>query len=398
MRWLIVEDALRDRTGHWFEYVNTFSQGLRQLGDEVKILADQAAESFILNRLPAAAVLPSSIWHRMSDGAPAWRRYLRIPKHACLTFHRVGRWFKRNPPYGIVFVPTVLVHHMLGWIWLIKGPLRGAEVRIVLFFPAAPIWLEAGSNKPGWAPSPTSRLFDALIRSLKPEVQQGRVVLGAETESMTEALTSLTGTPFRYFPHPVTPLAEADESEGSVPSQHIVMAAFGGARHEKGEDVLISAIDEYTHRYTSTQAKFVLQHAGGRSDEWQKLDRRPNVSLISRYFESGEYAEHLHKAGVLLLPYRRSSYALRVSRMAVEAMVNGIPMVVTRGTTLASQAERYGAAVLCADEDSISLIQAIRECEQRYEQLCALARSRMRAARDHFSVARFRSLLCSETV
>ena len=35
MKWLIVEDALRDRKGHWLEYVSTFVRELRALGDEV---------------------------------------------------------------------------------------------------------------------------------------------------------------------------------------------------------------------------------------------------------------------------------------------------------------------------------------------------------------------------
>jgi len=38
MRWLIVEDALRDRKGHWLEYVSTFVRELRALGDEVVVL------------------------------------------------------------------------------------------------------------------------------------------------------------------------------------------------------------------------------------------------------------------------------------------------------------------------------------------------------------------------
>jgi hypothetical protein len=38
MKWLIVEDALRDRKGHWLEYVSTFVRGLKELGDEVVVL------------------------------------------------------------------------------------------------------------------------------------------------------------------------------------------------------------------------------------------------------------------------------------------------------------------------------------------------------------------------
>ena len=31
MNWLIVEDALRDRKGHWLEYISTFVRGLTVL-------------------------------------------------------------------------------------------------------------------------------------------------------------------------------------------------------------------------------------------------------------------------------------------------------------------------------------------------------------------------------
>ena len=41
MRWLIVEDALRDRKGHWAEYIGTFLRGLEKQGDEVVILCDR---------------------------------------------------------------------------------------------------------------------------------------------------------------------------------------------------------------------------------------------------------------------------------------------------------------------------------------------------------------------
>jgi hypothetical protein len=51
MRWLIVEDALRDRKGHWFEYVETFARELRALGDQVTVLADHAAEPFLVEQL-----------------------------------------------------------------------------------------------------------------------------------------------------------------------------------------------------------------------------------------------------------------------------------------------------------------------------------------------------------
>ena len=79
MNWLIVEDALRDRKGHWLEYVSTFVRGLTALGDEVVVLCDRKAQGFVMEQTGALPVLPESIWHRMGDGAGALNRYLRVP-------------------------------------------------------------------------------------------------------------------------------------------------------------------------------------------------------------------------------------------------------------------------------------------------------------------------------
>ena len=71
MKWLIVEDALRDRKGHWLEYVSTFVRELRALGDEVVVLCDQRAQGFVMEQTGARPVLPESIWHRMGE-ISAW--------------------------------------------------------------------------------------------------------------------------------------------------------------------------------------------------------------------------------------------------------------------------------------------------------------------------------------
>jgi glycosyltransferase involved in cell wall biosynthesis len=391
LRWLIVEDALRDRTGHWFEYIRTFTQALARLGDPVTVLAERTAQPFIVEGLPAQPVLPASIWHRMSDGAPALTRYWRVPSHGWQTYRSVAHWLKGQLEQDVIFVPTVLVHHLLGWVALLKGPLARKHSRVILFFPSAPITAEPTTGAVAWDAAATARLFRQLLRLLKPEIRAGCVVLAAETEQMRTALAQLTGLPVRYAPHPVEPVfsGPSDPPEGGL-----VMASFGGARHEKGVDVLITAVDRYLARYPISRARFVLQNIGGQAADWRVLEGHPQVTLINRYFGEGEYATYLRATQVLLLPYRRSSYGLRVSRVAAEAMVNGIPMVITSGTTLASQAGQLGAAVFSEDGEVESLVEAIHQADVRYESLRQLALSRMPLAREHFSVRSFRQLLC----
>jgi hypothetical protein len=283
MKWLIVEDALRDRKGHWLEYISTFVRGLRALGDEVTVLCDRKAERFILEQMGARPVLPESIWHRMGDGAGALKRYLRVPGHAAVTFlamRKVFRGFNHgllgltrmgkaqvnaqgtyagdafsNPftsklardcentsptrsasgpasflpatshslratvpesltpatsyplpatsiPPDWIFVPTVLVHHLLGWWLLLKTGSVPSESRVLLFFPNLPIRLD-DMGFAHWNAGPTTKLMAWLFASFRTEVESGRVVLGVETHAMRRALEALIQMPVVYLPHPV---------------------------------------------------------------------------------------------------------------------------------------------------------------------------------------------------
>ena len=126
-----------------------------------------------------------------------------------------------------------------------------------------------------------------------------------------------------------------------------------------------------------------------------KLVKNDRVEFISHYFRDGEYVQRLLQTSVMLLPYRLSSYRLRGSRVVIEAMVNGIPVVATCGTALAEQAEKFGAAVLCEDGDIYSIVAALEMVERNYDSLTAKARERRPLAQQHFSVEHFRRLLNS---
>lgn len=391
MRWLIVEDALRNKKGHWFEYVSTFARELRALGDDVTILADRSAEPFIIEQLSAKPILPDSIWHRMGDTAGPLRRYARVPAHGWNTYRAVKSYIGSGEKYDVIFVPTVLVHHLLGWGWLIKRVLKKTSSRVILFFPNAPVKLDLKTNIASWQSAPTAKLFSRIIQSLWDEVAQGRVILGVETYPMRDALTRLSGVPFTYFPHPV--YAESIEGKKEKVPGSLTFSSFGSARHEKGSDILVPAVDEFCRRYPGSRVRFVLQSVDGDAELWKRLKDNPRVRLIPNYFNNGEYIQHLGQTDALLLPYRRSSYGLRVSRVVIEAMVHGIPVVTTGGTTLEDQAREFGAAVFCEDENVESLVKAIRELEQQFLEKQRAAESKKTQAQNHFSVRQFRSRL-----
>ena len=402
MRWLIAEDALRDRRGHWLEYLGSMVRTLRVGGDTVTVLTGRDAEPFLAGQLQARPLLPPSIWHRMTDGAGAARRILRIPHHGWRTFWSMRAVLRREAPYDVIFVPSVLVHHLCGWVGLVKCGLVSQKTRLLLFFPNAPLESPGVDSPPRWVPAPTSRLFRFLVRRLRAEVAAGRVVLGTETRAMREALSRLCGMPFTYLPHPVEALPVTVSAPApEEPAGGLTMACFGPARHEKGSEILAAAIALHLERHPESRTRFVLQWLGDYQLPSGELARipdvllgHPRVEIIRHLFAEGEYAERLRQVQILLLPYRHSSYAVRVSRVAIEALVNGLPVVVTRGSTLAEQAAEFGAAVLCEDGDVGSLADAIAAVERDYATWANEARKRQRAAQEHFSVMSFRKAMC----
>jgi len=509
MKWLIVEDALRDRKGHWLEYVSTFVRGLKELGDEVTVLCDRKAEVFIMEQTGAKPLLPESIWHRMGDGAGALRRYARVPGHAFATFIALRRFFRSlnhgehgggggevsqgemaSPPDWI-FVPTVLVHHLLGWRILLTTGSVPRNSRVVLFFPNLPIHLD-NAGRAFWNGGPTTKLMAWLLAQLRKGVDSGRVVLGVETHAMRLALESLIGMRVAYLPHPVEFHAEtrrrggeesptalttedtestedcfvqkqscawssqtgpsepdslaskpADSSISQSPTRSatapaslpstsyplpataakpIVFGCYGAARWEKGSDIFQEAIRLILDGVISTKnnAKggeqikpwktridtpegrpihFAIQWVEDFQDEKGNfvaldplLKNHPQVDVIDRYFQGDEYERCLEQTDVMVLPYR-SPYRLRVSRVVIEAMMHGMPVIATKATTLFEQAQEFGTVVACDGADAKSLAEAIWNLVTDFERMQHEAHRKSEIARTKFSVKYFRGSL-----
>ena len=638
MKWLIVEDALRDRRGHWLEYVSTFVRGLRALGDEVVVLGDREAEGFILEQTGALPVLPESIWHRMGDGAGALQRYARVPGHAIATFVAMRRFFRglsnektpnntKESNHGFhgytrieeaqalargpracaafsnpstselsldaentslsrsavgpaeesvppstkdgyprtdgakhvpcsatktapdwIFVPTVLVHHLLGWWLLIKSGVVPNGARVLLFFPNLPIRLD-DSGRSHWFGGPTTKLMAWLFAQLRGEVESSRVILGVETHAMRRALEGVIGMRVTYLPHPVEAAKPPRTESGglrtdletlnpdslnnppsaisyqpSAAANPLVFGCYGAARWEKGSDIFQEAIklilknevasgqwpvtsdsrmvpaevqgsgvgiaaknlttiehwgrgemeqpkvgpkgegvgtteskdtenteEQFVHKQdfawagqagpsesltrsasipaaqpdashsllatasscdaTPATSYPLLVTAAGRPlrfaiqwvedfrdgegnlvsiDPW--LWEHPQVEVIGRYFEGDEYEQRLAATDVMVLPYR-SPYRLRVSRVVIEAMIHGMPVIATRGTTLVEQAEEHGVVVGCDEGSAESLARAILACAEGFAEMEYAAARKSEGAAESFSVGYFRELL-----
>lgn len=195
----------------------------------------------------------------------------------------------------------------------------------------------------------------------------------------------------------------------------VVFGCYGAARWEKGSDIFQEAMWLILRKAENLKLeklksfvpehsllddlRFAIQWVEDFTDDngnLVKLDlwlkNHPQVEVIGRYFQGDEYDKQLERTDVMVLPYR-SPYRLRVSRVVIEAMMHGIPVIATRGTTLFDQAHEYGAAVGCEEGSAEGLAQAMLEVAEGFEKMRVSAMERATTAAKKFSVNYFRELL-----
>src|SRR4051812_30042725 len=75
-RLLVVEEALRDHSGHWFEYVSAVVSMNRSAGVEVDVAAHGLIDPALASRINAQGVFSKTNWDGIYNSRYAARRYL----------------------------------------------------------------------------------------------------------------------------------------------------------------------------------------------------------------------------------------------------------------------------------------------------------------------------------
>lgn len=393
MNWIIVEDALKTRNGHWLEFVGTFKSGLTELGDEIEILGPQDAEQSVVEELGIQALLPPSLWCRVKSHSRL-RRFAQLVSWLISSFRCLSPRLRRIPTDSIVFVPTVGIPHLILWWGLLKAAAIPKGSRVVLFFMATPVRLSAQGKPEAWGAG--GLLFFKILGSLAGKARAGCVVLASETQALCDALSCLSGAKFTMLPQPVRAMFDVAASHDKGP---MVIGSYGPPRHEKGSDVLLEAVSRYLEATDRQDVQFAVQWTedfklpdGTKVTVPDDLKSDRRFVCIDHVFAAGEYADWLKRTSIVVLPYR-DDYALRGSRVVLEAMIHGIPVVVSAKTTLADHMSRFGAGILTFGNDASILCEALRQAIDSADHFTSKARDKTTVAQLEFSVANFRGLL-----
>jgi glycosyltransferase involved in cell wall biosynthesis len=232
-------------------------------------------------------------------------------------------------------------------------------------------------------------------------------------------LSSQAGAAFSYPSSSkvdVSPVSESLTRSASIPAstlatsnslpataaKPLIFGCYGAARWEKGTDVLQAAIRLVLQEKPEIPANFVFQWLEDFKDEhglcvsldpWMR--EHPKVEVVERYFNEGEIHLRLAETDVMVLPYRKP-YRLRVSRVVIEAMLNGMPVIATEDTTLLEQANEHGCGLACQEGSAESLARAILQAAANSDLMQRVAKEKAPEVQSNFSVDRFRQILMNQ--
>ncbi len=402
MKVLIVEEALRGLHGHWFQYIIDIVSGGQEDGHDIEVAVHRDACPEILQAFRCQPILTSTVFEQKPGVRGEKRGFRRVFAHNRALYRDLSSLFDAGHSYDVVIATTVRLDHLIAYLFLYLRYRGRAFKNLVLIF----------VESVGYYGSDYSRLrFSAKTFPLKLALILFRLVRDkrhvsfvTESEGLSRQYEKLSGVKFSLVPHvTVIPPLESYRAEaaGSLPpaDKRLVLGTFGFTRFDKGLDILQEAIKVIQKRGDRMiGARFILQWTGdyrlpggipARKETLPETEADPAVQYIPAFSDSDQYFKRLAQTDIMVLPYRKSFYFDKLSRIAIEAATIGLPFVYPVETWLEPFAKHYGAGVPFRAEDPSSLADAIGKSVENYAELKACAMARRDAAREAFSARAF---------
>lgn len=397
-RLLIVEEALKTHVAHWYEYDKAVCDIHRALDVETTVAAHTDVAAEIRDTLPAEPVFAHTNWDNIYAHPATWRRYLGIGHHNLRVYRTMDRFLRAHGLFDCVFVPTVVIHHVIAWRFLLAQHLGRSFRRLVLLFRNNVGSYAENISTPKFKRN--SIVWRHVLRSFAPYVESGAICLATDSERLATEYELVGGPRPVVFPSPRIALPPRQGAASRTSRGPYTFGCLGPARFEKGIDLLQGAMIRFLAANPLTDVRFIIQwnqdivNPDGsvyRPDPVLEADRR--VVFLGDRIDSERYENLLADIDCMVLPYRRESYFARISGVAVEAVTGGIPVIYTEDTWMEDLVRGVGAGIGVRGGDVDSLVAAVSIAFAKREQLASEARARSDLAQIEHSPGRFANLL-----
>jgi glycosyltransferase involved in cell wall biosynthesis len=401
MKVLIVEEALKTLHGHWFQYISDIVNGGRAAGHEIEVAVHKDACREILSALPCRPILSRSVFDNNGGSGGSLGGLRRIWAHNRSLYRDLLQFLDRTDPYDLIVATTprldhLLAHELLHWRY------RRVKQRRVLIFVESVGEYSADYSRLQFSKKSIPLKLAFQFSRLLPNQKQ--FILATESEGLARQFEEFCGLPFALVPH-VThlPVLDAYRTNRKPPKEkELILGTYGFMRYDKGGDILHAAIKLLSNSNCQKSVRFAIQWTGDYrlpDGSWVRkeavLEQSGVVQYIPPFVTSVEYFEHLAGTDIMVLPYRKNFYYDKLSRVAIDASLAGMPLIYPQGTWLAWFAENHAAGVAFEPDNPVSLAKAVEEAVARFPELKRQAEARKQSTTEAFSARRFFELIAA---
>jgi glycosyltransferase involved in cell wall biosynthesis len=175
-----------------------------------------------------------------------------------------------------------------------------------------------------------------------------------------------------------TPHFTAGPQRSRSGKRPVTVAVLGNQRPEKGYQF---APDVARSLLQSNSDIRVLCHNANpdamreTQEDLHEMAAKDTRLIMDERLACGEvWQQLLDSSDLIILPYASPRFAVSYSAVAVEAVANGIPLVVPAGTSMARLVQEFGGAGTTFDRaEPASIIDATQRALERFDQLATIA-------------------------
>ena len=377
-RVLYADPGLKDKGGHHAGYCRAIVGELRTRGLQTKILSFQGISPELQQELGAEPFFRAyTYW--TTDGDPICGWLNRFDAAVQETREDLERLDDLNGD-DIVFMVSVQAAQLLAAVQWLDGldPQRRPQVVIDFVEDAG---LDAVPQAEGVAFStrdprldPRAVLYRFAGRQLA-TAETGGLRLFATDTWMSVAYGFLLQRPVGVFPTPQMCFRAVANRVGRRP---ITLAVVGYQRAVKGYNLVPEIVEKLL--VANTDIRFLAHNCN--PEETRDLQARmrqiagrdPRLVLDERALQDDQWAEVLDKVDIILCPYTLFQYAACSSGVAFDALANGIPLIMPKGSSLERLVEEFGSGGTVFEVHSVdSIVEAALRAVDHFDDLAAKA-------------------------
>lgn len=366
-RIFLCDQSLKGFSGHCFAYFKPIQEVFSRLGRDCILVGSRD----VTPELKARGVEPGfTYWSDERNFSGAARASLEEQADIVRSNHEVAiasdlsaldekHDFRRD---DLIVLNSAKHWPLRGVVrWLESLPFeRRPSMLLILHFTGEPI---------KYRYDPASRHYKDAFEFIEHSSVRDRVHVVADAMTLVDEYRSVSSIQFDLAPIPHTTLPNHLRSREAK----IVVSYAGEARINKGFHLLPFVCERMLQSDLADVVEFhVHSFCADPNQRFYRvarsfLSRLSNVHLYDEELDDDRYEAFVREADVLIIAYQQDHYHRQTSGIFAEAMAMGTPVIVSRGTWMAGELQKYGGGEVTMSDDYLELSKRVYQVCRNYE-------------------------------